>query len=363
MVLYNYLVGFYTLLGFLLTVSHSFATYRDPKKIYLVLIYAIFSAFLAQTFLWKTGLIYTYPDLAYVNYPFSLLAGPLIERYFSIAIFGQASSVRKFILLSFAIFTAGFLALNFIIGEQPKIVLVQRVLSEGYAAGGRILVLLTFVFFAAFLSRLLYKFYAHFRIKTLFRSQPIRYLLLIVLAQIICIIAGLIYVYSINQGSVDARSVVVHAIGFLLCCTVVLEYAYPDIITDVKKEAEKESRYKNSQLASVNIQHLNSRLARLLETEKLYRDETLNHDRLASLLNLNRHQLSEYLSQHQEKTFFQLLNKHRIAESKKILLERPGETILSIAFAVGFQTKSVFNNAFKQETGMTPTEYRKNNRA
>ena len=124
-----------SLVFFLLLVIVSLPT-ETPKE-YTLSSYMQSSALLAQTFLWKTGLIYTYPELAYVNYPFSLLAGPLIERYFSIAIFGQASSVRKFILLSFAIFTAGFLALNFIIGEQPKIVLVQRVLSEGYAAGGK----------------------------------------------------------------------------------------------------------------------------------------------------------------------------------------------------------------------------------
>ncbi|MEM1359813.1 MAG: helix-turn-helix domain-containing protein [Bacteroidota bacterium] len=35
-------------------------------------------------------------------------------------------------------------------------------------------------------------------------------------------------------------------------------------------------------------------------------------------------------------------------------------TVLEILYAVGFNSKSSFNVAFKNRTGMTPTEYRKN---
>jgi AraC-like DNA-binding protein len=355
----NYVIGFYTLLGILLAVSQCFTISRNPIKTYLVCIYVIFSAFLAQTFLWKTGLMKSYPFLAFINYPLSLLAGPLIERYFLLMIFGQAFSLRKFIILLASIYTIGFFALEMVIGNQSKAFLVNKVLTEGYAPAGRLLVFLTFLFFSFFSLRLVYKFYSYFRIKTLLNSQPIRYLFLLLLAQGLSISVGALYVYYLHAGTVDARSIIVHAMGLFLCSTIILEQAYPGIMDDLKAEVVKERKYKNSQLGSVNIENTTTQLHRLLFSEKIYRDESLTQDKLASLLNLNRHQFSEYLSQHQGKTFFQLINSYRIKESKHLLIKEPNETILSIAFAVGFQTKSVFNSAFKKETGLTPSEYRK----
>lgn len=297
--------------------------------------------------------------MAYLNYPFSLMLGPLIERYFSLVVFGQTYSKRKFLLSLFAIFALGVTALHIVIGEQSRADLIEKVLTDGYAPAGRLLVLLTFIFFMIFLIRLAYKFYKHFRIKALFQSQPIRYLVLIVLAQVISITLSLFYVYYLKKGSVDARSIIVHNIGILFCAVVILEQAYPEIIEDLKRDVEKEQKYKNSQLGSVDIEGITTHLHELLFSQKIYRDEFLSQDQLASRLNLNRHQFSEYLSQHQQISFFQLVNKYRVKESKDLLVKKQDETILSIAFAVGFQTKSVFNTAFKKETGMTPSEYRK----
>lgn len=355
----NYFIAFYTLLGCLLTIGKAFTVRQDSNQVYLVFIFAIFTAFLAQVFLWKSGLILSYPELAYLNYPFSLLLGPLIERYFLVVAFRQTYSQRRFLSLLFAILTLGFIALELVIGDRQKIDVVKKVLSEGYAPAGRLMVLLTFLVFTIFLIRLFYKFFAHFRLKSLFQSQPIRYLILIALAQFVSIIIGVFYVYFIFEGKVDARSVIVHNIGALFCVVVILEQAYPEIIEDLQKDVEKEQKYKNSQLGSVDIDAITTQLHELLFNQKIYRDEHLSQDQLASKLNLNRHQFSEYLSQHQQVSFFQLVNKYRIKESKELLLNQQSETILSIAFAVGFQTKSVFNSAFKKETGMTPSDYRK----
>ncbi|HNN81452.1 MAG TPA: helix-turn-helix domain-containing protein [Leptospiraceae bacterium] len=40
----------------------------------------------------------------------------------------------------------------------------------------------------------------------------------------------------------------------------------------------------------------------------------------------------------------------------------PEKTILDIAFDVGFKSKSAFYKYFTEQTGMTPQEYRKQNR-
>jgi AraC-like DNA-binding protein len=61
--------------------------------------------------------------------------------------------------------------------------------------------------------------------------------------------------------------------------------------------------------------------------------------------------------------FNKLLSRYRVEEAKKRLVNPAHShlTILAIATDVGFNSKSVFNTAFKEHTGMTPREFREKN--
>ena len=95
--------------------------------------------------------------------------------------------------------------------------------------------------------------------------------------------------------------------------------------------------------------------------EQIYCDEDLSQERLASLLEIKRHQLSELLRVVHNTNFYSFINRHRIACARKLLLEQPDRSVLSIALASGFNSKSTFNSEFKKQTGMTPVEFRKSN--
>jgi AraC-like DNA-binding protein len=60
-------------------------------------------------------------------------------------------------------------------------------------------------------------------------------------------------------------------------------------------------------------------------------------------------------------SFNDFLNRYRIDEAKKLLLQEEGEkrNILQIMLDTGFYSKSVFNTAFKKYTGMTPSEFKR----
>ena len=62
-----------------------------------------------------------------------------------------------------------------------------------------------------------------------------------------------------------------------------------------------------------------------------------------------------------ETSFPALLNRYRIAEAKKLLKTSGTDSsnILDIAFQVGFKTKTAFNRAFKTDTGLTPSQFKK----
>ena len=62
-----------------------------------------------------------------------------------------------------------------------------------------------------------------------------------------------------------------------------------------------------------------------------------------------------------DQNFVGFVNQYRIEMAKDKLrnISDRGETILEIMYDVGFNSKSSFNTLFKQNTGLTPSDFRK----
>jgi AraC-like DNA-binding protein len=93
--------------------------------------------------------------------------------------------------------------------------------------------------------------------------------------------------------------------------------------------------------------------------EELFRDPSLRLEDLAKLVGLSSHQLSELLNLRLGQNFSQFIGSYRVRHAEKLLIERPEMNVLEIAFECGFNSKSVFNAAFRASVGLTPTMYRK----
>ena len=97
--------------------------------------------------------------------------------------------------------------------------------------------------------------------------------------------------------------------------------------------------------------------------QKIYKDNTLSLPKLARRLTVSPHQLSQVLNQNLGRNFFNFISQQRIEEAKKMLLDPHYQpfTVLEIALEVGFNSVSTFNSLFKKQTGLTPSEFRKQN--
>jgi AraC-like DNA-binding protein len=105
-----------------------------------------------------------------------------------------------------------------------------------------------------------------------------------------------------------------------------------------------------------------SLLKELMEKKKPFFNPTLTIYELASMVDLPPHQLSRLIRKEFNCNFFEFVNNYRIEAFKKLLFsnEYKNYTILAIAFECGFNTKSAFNRIFKEQTGLTPSEFKKN---
>lgn len=136
---------------------------------------------------------------------------------------------------------------------------------------------------------------------------------------------------------------------------------YPNFFVSLKSEIQQK-RYERTQLNGLDLESLHSRIRELVEKEKIYLEENLKIQDLASKLLISPHQLSRILNETYGKNFNEFLNLYRVEEAKALLLEEGERTVLSVAYDVGFNTKSTFNAQFLKITGMTPLEWRKKGR-
>jgi AraC-like DNA-binding protein len=104
------------------------------------------------------------------------------------------------------------------------------------------------------------------------------------------------------------------------------------------------------------------RLEYLMTIERAYRREGLTIGLLAVKLGMPEHRLRTLINEGLgHRNFNAFLNRYRIDEAKAALAD-PGQTdvpVLTIALDAGFQSVAPFNRAFKADTGLTPTEFRR----
>ncbi len=103
-------------------------------------------------------------------------------------------------------------------------------------------------------------------------------------------------------------------------------------------------------------------LEQLMSTQHAYRDEGLGIAALATRLDVPEYRLRRLINGRLgHRNFNAYLNGLRLAEARAALADpaRRGLPVLSIALGAGFQSIGPFNRAFKADTGLTPTAFRR----
>jgi len=140
-----------------------------------------------------------------------------------------------------------------------------------------------------------------------------------------------------------------------------ISYTRPEIFRGKIKlvDPSKLFKYKKSGLTPSYSIELKNKLLKLLDEDKIYKENDINLQYLSEKMDTTRHNTSQVINEHFEMSFSELMNTCRINEAATIF-QKDGYNSLSIievAYEVGFNNKVSFNKSFKKQFELTPSEY------
>lgn len=123
-------------------------------------------------------------------------------------------------------------------------------------------------------------------------------------------------------------------------------------------------KYANSRLTEEQKIEIFNRLSAIMKEQKPYLNPKITIEDLATLMGINKKYLSQVINEMTKDNFYMFINRHRVDEAKQMLLNKEFDhlSIEGIGNSVGFNSRSVFNSAFKQLENVTPTQFKTNAR-
>ncbi len=159
-------------------------------------------------------------------------------------------------------------------------------------------------------------------------------------------VLALTFVFVFTQLSLSTR-------GQLIPVTPVMQRGFPIEEASLRSDAPP---IDDQEMA------LLERLRRLMEQERIYREEGLSVAALAEKLALPEYRLRRLINRRLgHRNFSTFVNAYRLSDAMAALGDpgQAGVPVVTIALDAGFQSLGPFNRAFKAQTGMTPTDYRR----
>lgn len=315
-----------------------------------------------------------FPHAIGLDFPITLLYGPLLYLYTKTLIQAQVRMTRKdWVHLSafglLLIYTIPFYLLS---GDEK----ISSISSEGGLIYGpefitHIKISFNLVYIGVILV-LMHRF--RNRLKDNFSSLEKRNLDwlqwfifgIVILASLATVLHFMSEVYGENVMYTNINllgiTIYVYSIGYM-------GLRQPEFFADFSLVSESEATsdpkstpsYSRSGLDEKSGKELMARLSEKMEGEKPYINNELNLKQLSEIVGISAHNLTEIINSYAGKNFYDFINTYRVEEVKKKIMAPGSEnlTILALGLEAGFNSKSSFNSVFKKHTGMTPSEFKR----
>lgn len=130
------------------------------------------------------------------------------------------------------------------------------------------------------------------------------------------------------------------------------------VLSEAEKGTPRIHQQRTSIVNAQKAEQIVAKLEQVMTQEKLFLEDNLSLNKLSESISETENHISETLSQFLNTNFFQYVNGFRIEQAKQALMDK-NKLVTTVAYDVGFNSKSTFNTAFKKVVGCTPTAYRK----
>ena len=148
----------------------------------------------------------------------------------------------------------------------------------------------------------------------------------------------------------------------LLAAGLLLVFVVFFILKRRKPQPQQESE-EPSEAVTKGDEQLMQRICHLMDEKQLYLQQGLKVSDIASALGINSRYVSDCVKAVRGCSLTQFVNEYRVEHAKRLLLERPEMKISTVAIESGFTNDKAMTRYFKEQTGMTPTEWKNDNQA
>ncbi|PWH84268.1 AraC family transcriptional regulator [Algibacter marinivivus] len=362
----SFLYFYVALIGFFFTIILNFTKNGNRKaKIFIGCFIGAHSLFILDFVIFSSNFQFRFPHAYRMSSSIALLLGPLLYFYFKSVT--QNFKFKKNDLVHFIPTLVLILSLipvyNQTALDKIGLMLQSTNTQKSYDYIIFVLKTISLVFYAFCIWKLQFsdktiKSINHNSIfswsKSLFRIH-IAYVISYLLYGISAYVVFSSFSSFIYHFQIGAMSIMVIYIAYMA-------YVQPNIFNNESlslKERLFSEKYKKSGLTEALSKELKGNLIKLLVEDKVYKQSDINLETLSEKLNTTRHNTSQIINEHFNMNFFELINKFRIKEAKRLLEDdaHGNLNIIDVAYEVGYNNKVTFNKAFKKETSQTPSSF------
>lgn len=314
-----------------------------------------------------------FPHLTGIHVGFPLLYGPFLYLYTNSLVNGQ-HKIKTVDWLHFIPFLLIYLLLIPFYSKttEEKLAIINGFspYKNYYGIGFQIFFGLVYVIWVlVLLKKYRKKISEHFSFTDKVELKWLQYLTTgLLIIWLMVIFSNLFFSYVDSPIKIESKHIIyttvtifIFVIGFKGLKQGIVYTQEPVQFSDDISRSNPQLNKKKELLDEQEVLHIIEKLEKYMKEEKPYLDENLMLTDLASYLNIPQYKLTRIFNEHLNQSFFNYINHYRVDAFKTQIAKQNNEvfTILSMAYDCGFASKASFYRIFKQLTGQTPSDYKR----